>query len=295
MSPTRYETVLAALDAGVVVHAPDTTILEANPKAHELLGLRHLDGRTATDPAWRFMEEDHSAMALERFPVVRVIASGEPVHDLVMIVQPPDRGEIIAQVSALPRFDVDGTLLEVVVTFIDVTDREKGRRQAVELSRRLATMAETDDLTGLLNRRGIIAVGEKAIELAERRHSDLAFLMIDLDRFKQVNDRFGHAGGDALLLTMAEQIRKSLRREDSVGRFGGEEFLAVLPGADLESAQAVAERVRTFVEDAGGDSRVTASIGVAVHLPGEGLYDQIRRADLAMYRAKESGRNAVRH
>lgn len=293
MSATRYETVLAAIAAGVVIHAPDTSIIEANARAREMLGIHDLPGRVATDTAWDFFDEDMSPLPIESYPVVQVLASGEPVTDQIVVIRPPLAPDLIVEVNALPRLDDDGNLMEVVVTFVDVTGRESRRIDAERLNVRLSAIAVTDDLTGLANRRGIVQLAEQAVSAARRNGGPLAFLVIDLDHFKRVNDRFGHAGGDALLLTIAGQISESLRREDSVGRFGGEEFLAVLPGADLAAAEGVAERVRADVELAGEQMAVTASIGVAVYDDEESAYSLINRADAAMYRAKEAGRNRV--
>jgi diguanylate cyclase (GGDEF)-like protein/PAS domain S-box-containing protein len=119
----QYETVLAALHAGVVIHGPDSAILEANQRARSLLGLQDLEGRLATDPQWVFLEADHSPMALERFPVVQVITSGEPVRGLIAIIQPPVGNEVWLEVNALPVLDDAEGPRRVVVTFIDVTDR----------------------------------------------------------------------------------------------------------------------------------------------------------------------------
>lgn len=137
--------------------------------------------------------------------------------------------DLFVEVNALPRFDAAGELIEVVVTFIDVTEREARHRHTELLNSQLAEIAITDDLTQLSNRRGIIETARSALAWARRHSQPLSVLMIDLDHFKQVNNRFGHAGGDAMLLAMAIRITESLRSQDSVGRFGGEEFLAVLP------------------------------------------------------------------
>jgi len=118
---TRYEAVLAAIDAGVVIHAANTEILEANERARTLLGLQDLEGRLATDPLWVFLEADHSPMALERFPVMQVIATREPVRDLTVIIQPPAGPEVWTEVNALPIIGESGQLQQVAVTFIDVS------------------------------------------------------------------------------------------------------------------------------------------------------------------------------
>jgi len=151
-------------------------------------------------------------------------------------------------------------------------------------------LAYTDTLTGLPNRR---AFEDRAARL--RDFSDvkpLAVLMIDLDGFKPVNDSEGHEAGDRVLAVMARAIAGGLRDGDFVARFGGDEFAALLPRTDLDEAEALAERLRARVQEAGSDASVTASIGVAK------LEDDVRRAllraDVALYEAKDAGRNLVR-
>ncbi len=118
---SRYEAVLAALKAGVVIHAADTEILEANERARELLGIRDLEGRLASDPGWVFLEADCSPMSLERFPVMQVLETGLPVKALTMIIHPPAGPEVTIEVSALPVTDEGGQIEQIVVSFIDVT------------------------------------------------------------------------------------------------------------------------------------------------------------------------------
>ncbi len=115
-------------------------------------------------------------------------------------------------------------------------------------------------------------------------------LFLDLDRFKAVNDTLGHAAGDALLKQVAEAAPRELRAIDTFGRFGGEEFLIILPGTEREGALAAAERVRAATE---AGARVTISAGVATHQKGEDVSALLQRADQALYQAKASGRNRV--
>jgi diguanylate cyclase (GGDEF)-like protein len=151
-------------------------------------------------------------------------------------------------------------------------------------------LAYTDTLTGLPNRR---AFEDRAARL--RDFSDvkpLAVLMIDLDGFKPVNDSEGHKAGDRILAVVARAIAGGLRDGDFVARIGGDEFAALLPRTDLDEAEALAERLRARVQEAGSDTSVTASIGVAM------LEDDVRRAllraDVALYEAKDAGRNMVK-
>ena len=151
-------------------------------------------------------------------------------------------------------------------------------------------LAYTDPLSGLPNRR---AFEDRAARLSDFSDSKpLAVLMIDLDGFKPVNDSEGHEAGDRILALMARAIAGGLRESDFAARFGGDEFAALLPHTDLKEAEALAERLRARVQDAGSDASVTASIGVAM------LDDDVRRAllraDAALYEAKNSGRNMVK-
>jgi diguanylate cyclase (GGDEF)-like protein len=160
----------------------------------------------------------------------------------------------------------------------------------------LEQAARIDPLTGVLNRRAIEEEGEKAIALSAEMALPCAVLLLDLDRFKQINDRHGHPAGDAALRHFAQLIGSALRHSDRLGRYGGEEFLAVIPGADGEEARAAAERLRRRVSEhpvvvEGRTIPLSVSIGVASG--SDALAALVARADEALYRAKSSGRNQV--
>ena len=167
--------------------------------------------------------------------------------------------------------------------------------------RQLDALARTDALTGLPNRREILERLGREIERGERAGHPVAVLMFDIDHFKQVNDTWGHAVGDRVLQAVAETAQDSLRRIDSCGRIGGEEFLVLLPETGEADAQAAAERLRAAIAQrpithAGQPLRVTVSIGVAVRPLGGAPLDTdmlIHNADQALYIAKEAGRDRV--
>lgn len=170
--------------------------------------------------------------------------------------------------------------------------------EQVAAEQKLARQARTDELTGLLNRREVLAQIDRLAGPEHRSGQCTALLFCDLDRFKDVNDRYGHATGDALLTAVAERIRACLRREDLAARVGGDELLVVLRNVQgLENALAVAEKIRTTVmlpmATAAGEVRISLSIGVTLASPGEGSDTLIARADAAMYEAKKDGRNRV--
>jgi two-component system, cell cycle response regulator len=156
--------------------------------------------------------------------------------------------------------------------------------------------AQTDPLTGLLNRRSLEATISQRCQARDR----FGVLFMDLDHFKSINDRFGHDMGDKVLAAVAEVIRVGLRPGDVVGRYGGEEFIAVVAGAGPESARLVAERLRRAVEEMSlpllGPKAVSISIGTTVFDPrqvDETAKELVHRADLALYAAKRAGRNRV--
>lgn len=159
--------------------------------------------------------------------------------------------------------------------------------------------ALSDALTDTLNRRGVQIEGDNLFAWSIRHDRKLAALLIDLDHFKQVNDTFGHAVGDAALVLLAQCLKAHLRPEDRLARIGGEEFLLLLPETGLDGALVLAERLRqtiarTEVPAVAARVRVTASFGVAERAAGDRVMkDMLSRADAALYRAKASGRNRV--
>ena len=293
---SRFALVLEALDAGVVIHAADTTIMDANARARELLGFQDIDGRVAADPAWVFMDQDHQVLPLEKYPVVAVIQTGKALRGQTLLVRRPDHLVIWVEANAVPRFDDSGDLLDVAVTFIDVTEREAKRREAERLNRELAQLAVTDSLTGLTNRRGIFDQANRLRSAAAQLHQGLVFLMLDLDKFKDVNDQRGHLVGDGVLADMACAVQARLREQDVAGRIGGDEILVLLPQTDTDAARDLAEQIRVAIADVGcgtDSGRVTCSIGLAASDPKASVAEIVHRADLALYRAKAAGGNCV--
>ncbi|AKE51026.1 tetratricopeptide repeat-containing diguanylate cyclase [Kangiella geojedonensis] len=163
-------------------------------------------------------------------------------------------------------------------------------------SRRLAKLALTDSLTGIANRRHIEQHAKDVIEQTVKENRSASIIVFDIDHFKEVNDKYGHGVGDEVLKVLAKFCEEALRREDRLGRYGGEEFVAVLPNAKLEDAYQVAERLREGTESLDikvreYHVRVTISLGVAEYDVEESLDSLVKRADKALYIAKRSGRN----
>jgi diguanylate cyclase (GGDEF)-like protein len=183
-----------------------------------------------------------------------------------------------------------------ILVALGVADRLREQRAALTDAER---RAQTDPLTGVLNRRSLIERLDAACLRARARGLPIALLFIDLDHFKEINDSFGHAAGDACLSAVIAPIQAELRHSDVIGRYGGEEFVVILSSADIAAAHPIAERIRNRVSDVriegfGPPIQLTCSIGVATSdtlgVWGEHL---IAQADAAVYAAKRSGRNRV--
>ena len=177
------------------------------------------------------------------------------------------------------------------------------RAQALEMQAgNLARLAHTDALTGLINRRGFVDIYTGEMSRARRYRRSLVVAMMDLDHFKNINDRYGHAGGDAVLRAFAATARAALRSHDVICRYGGEEFCVLMPETKIRGAMRVAERARAAIEKMmvmheGKPIAATVSIGIASAFEAGGEEctgeELLERADKALYRAKAAGRNCV--
>jgi diguanylate cyclase (GGDEF)-like protein len=164
--------------------------------------------------------------------------------------------------------------------------------------RRLKALATTDQLTGLLNRRGFDLLATQALKEAHRDSTSLCALLLDLDKFKDLNDTHGHLAGDEVLRSFADKLHGMVRHSDILCRWGGEEFILLLKNTNAAQAQELGEKIRSqvssfIIEYENKELRITTSIGMAQLLPGESVDQLITRADRALYRAKKTGRNKL--
>jgi len=173
------------------------------------------------------------------------------------------------------------------------------QHEQTRIREELHFQATHDGLTGIWNRKAILDMMRREFEIAARSDSSIGIIMLDIDHFKQVNDTHGHLAGDAVLKEAANRMQQVLRSYDLAGRYGGEEFLSVLPDCDEERIQSCAERIRTAIAGApflaeGSWLSVTASIGTTILHPGRGTeMAALAEADAALYKAKHAGRNRV--
>ncbi len=299
---------LAATTSGISIadmRRPDQPLVYVNGAFEELTGLAPGDviGRNC-----RFLQgPDTDRAAIDR--IRDAIARGAECRETILNHRGPDRTPWWNEIHLAPVFDADGRLIQYIGVQHDVTARVEAERALLEerdrtratLSR-IEELAYSDPLTGLPNRRRLEELVDTAIWDARTGADTLALLFVDLDGFKAVNDRYGHAGGDELLQSVAGRLRSRLRRRDLLARLGGDEFLVALVGLDPVTAAvearrvadelAAAVRVPTRLRDA--EVSVGASVGVAVYpVDGEDFGSLLHAADLDMYSVKGAGRAAA--
>ncbi|OUS06667.1 hypothetical protein A9Q81_01935 [Gammaproteobacteria bacterium 42_54_T18] len=207
------------------------------------------------------------------------------------VLMKTNKGKVFWGMLSSTSMDFQGNPA-LFISVLDITDRKL-------IQEELERLATTDTLTGLLNRRSIFETANKEIRRAIRYQYPFTIIMLDIDHFKRVNDTYGHATGDRVIQLFAEVCLSCLREEDSLGRVGGEEFVAVLVSSTSEGGRVVAERMReaweaTEVEVPGGVDRFTVSIGVSELIVSNESFDVLlERADRALYVSKSAGRNRV--
>ncbi len=199
-----------------------------------------------------------------------------------------DRGRVTQR-------DEQGRAILAAGIVFDITDKKAREENLLSELEKTQLQAQTDGLTQVKNRQAILDELTYRLEQVKDSEMNLTIAMVDIDFFKQVNDIFGHLTGDEVLKSVADTLRHAIRGADSVGRYGGEEFLVILPNTGLEQAIGVFERMRlkvaasTLLED----RQVTVSIGVASHEHQDTLETLIAKADQCLYQAKAKGRNQV--
>src|SRR6266850_5226424 len=270
----------------------------SNRTYNEWFGIPHesMQGRTVAEV---FGDEAYSRMRPE---IERCLAGADVQFELATGEKGPQRRTL--QVACVPHLGADGEVLGIYVLANDVTQLKRAqedlRYAALQLqhdARRLEFLAHHDTLTGLPNRAMFSERAREAVVHARRHQKSCAFLFLDLDNFKTVNDTLGHDVGDALLKIISSRLRASVRGDDFIARIGGDEFCVLL--LDIADAREAAAVAQNLLHELGkpyriGEHQVNsgASIGIAcVPQDGDDVATLLRLADLAMYRAKELGRN----
>ena len=304
VSETLYKSFLNASPDAVVISDANGTILVASPSAYALVGMRMEEDKLPGHMLFEFVAPEEQARlagnlaklydghspGMNEYRAVRVDG-----QDFIMEV----KSEVIQGANRMPE--------RMVSIVRDITERRKMeeelqrseetlRQLAQELTNQNAQLHETasyDKLTGVRNRAYLEAYLTGEVE--RRGKEPMSILLLDLDHFKAVNDAYGHDVGDQVLIHVATTVRNTIRKTDVFARWGGEEFIAYLPGVPIGEAYAAAEKIRNAAEQSPyeGVGKITVSIGVAQYRGEKDINDWIKRADVEMYRAKNLGRNQV--
>lgn len=283
----RMYATLVNLSGEGILSLDDRHLIEfANPGMHRMLGVdsRAIVGRTVESLARESSRHALQAMA-------DALLSGDSVR-MEVTLQARDGHEVVVLASGVPRVDSRGRVTGAIIMLADISERKADEA-------RIAWLATHDSLTGLPNRSLLTDRLSGTLVSSRRYQRRFCLLFLDLDYFKEVNDRMGHLAGDALLVESSRRMLACLRASDTLARHGGDEFVALLPETgSIEAARSVAEKIRAALSEPfsieGRTARISASIGIVLcpdH--GEDFDTLLSRADEAMYAAKAQGRNTI--
>ena len=290
-----HEQILEHLGDGVCFVAPDRTIVYWNRGAECLTGYSPAEvvGRRCNDNVLCHVDAAGASLCEGRCPLVAAVADGRD-HEAEAWLRHADGSRRPVRIRTSPIRDDGGRVVGAVEVFDDASDLMAARRHAAAARHD----ALVDELTHVPNRRFLDMMLAARAEDLERYATPYAVLMADVDHFKRVNDRFGHATADEALRVIAATLEGAVRKGDFLGPWGGEEFLALAQHVDPAQVSALAERLRALVASAAvqtpsGPLAVTVSVGAAVARWGEPAASVLERADTALHDAKAGGRNRV--
>ncbi len=290
-----YQEVLNNLYEGVYFLDTDRTISFWNQGAERITGYvaPEVMGLSCSDNILCHVDQAGANLCNCQCPAAETLQDGQSREANVFLLH-KDGHRVPVSIRVAPILDTEERIIGAVEVFADNSSREN-LRQRIDLLEKLTAL---DPLTQMPNRRRL--EDEIRARLAETQRYGLTFgvLFADLDHFKYVNDRHGHTTGDLVLKMVGQTMLNALRPFDIAGRWGGEEFLAVVVNVDIETLSTVAERLRSLVAQSrlpqdGDNITVTVSVGATLVLPGDDSRSLMERADQAMYQSKAQGRNQV--
>ncbi len=312
--PSRVKYVFDTLTEGVLLIDMNERIVLANQALADKLGcsINSLMGSKASEFEWRNLESNKTS---EELPWTKAIREGENLSSVQLKFATKSDGFSTFSINVALILENSGKSRGALVTFTDLTELEKKNSQLstmveqqqlanAEIERQnkeLEILSTRDPLTDCLNRRAFYAKAEQCLAKASAKQSPVSCIMTDIDKFKAVNDNYGHGVGDEVIKYLANTLKSSTRADDVVCRFGGEEFCILLPNCPVEEAAEIFEQIRIKIEAHSARAisgapgiNITSSFGVSeLHSSTNSVDDMINQADTALYKAKDSGRNRV--
>jgi diguanylate cyclase (GGDEF)-like protein/PAS domain S-box-containing protein len=310
-SEERFRLAFENAHVGMTLVDLEGRFMKVNPQICVMFGYSHteLEGKNINE----ITHPDYRQFTVS---FIHQVASGSLDHDAFEKLYVHKNGSLVwGLVSSSLVRDADGAPLYLISHIQDITARKQAESELLKMKESLEEanhdlqtalirekeLSHTDVLTGIYNRRYLFELAEHKFAVASRYGQALAVMMFDIDRFKNINDTYGHAIGDQMLRSVAQIARAELRSADVIGRYGGEEFIILLPMTNAAQAGLLAERIRAGVAalrvpTEKGDASVTLSIGIVERMdafPAESLEEMFRRVDQTMYAAKQAGRNRI--
>ncbi|WP_420588606.1 diguanylate cyclase [Bacterioplanoides sp.] len=280
----------------IIAEAPDGEIIYINESVVRFRG--QTDSRLLGIPieeymqSWKEYSEDGQLLTGEKMPLGRALVHGEIVENEIVIVELDDGRKKWALASAAPVYDDDSNIIAATVIWYDITAQK-------ELEQQLQHHASFDFLTSVYSRRKFLELAERL--LARSDSMPIACLMLDVDDFKKINDTLGHEVGDQVLVEFSQLLSNMIRPNDLLGRYGGDEFLILMPGVDKSQIRGIAETINRNIGKSSIDVRnhslsITTSIGAYAldqHTATPELCELFQFVDAALYMAKKNGKNCV--
>ena len=290
-----YQELMNSAFDGIYQIAVNGRVIAWNKGAERITGFRaeQVVGSSGQDNLIKHLDANGKELTEHELPLFATLKDGKQ-REIHTFIKHAEGYRVSVLVRTIPIYDKLGKLSGAVEIFSD----NKAIIAAYQRAQQVEQTVLYDALTGIGSRTHIEHKIKSAIEEYESSGSSFGVLFVDIDHFKKINDRHGHLTGDKVLRFVANAIRNHLRVSDSCGRWGGEEFLALVLDIKSSSLQTVAEKLRQLIEQSGveGNDRnlkVTVSIGASMVRPGDTLQSLIQRADELMYKSKQNGRNRI--
>ena len=296
MYDKKYLELLSYLYEGVYVVDQQRKIVFWNKGSEEITGYsaEEVVQSYCYNNILRHVTEDGKNLCFDGCPLHHTLATGE-LQEADVFLHHKEGHRIPVKVKSIPIYDLEENIVAAIEVFTD----ERYKKDTYSENRKLKELLVTDSLTKISNRRYLDFHLESCKKEADEFETTFGLLFFDIDHFKDVNDTYGHDVGDELLKLMSRTISSNIRGDDKVGRWGGEEFLAVIKTDHLGGLEKIADKLRLLVSKSeykhenDKELRVTVSVGGTLYNPGESLIELVKRADSYMYEAKEKGRNRV--
>jgi diguanylate cyclase (GGDEF)-like protein/PAS domain S-box-containing protein len=290
-----FKQVLDNLLDGVYFTDRERRITYWNQAAESLSGYRaeEVIGKHCADNILMHVDDSGCLLCRGECPLSRTMADGRP-HRAEVYLHHKSGHRVPVEVRVCPIEGKNGEVVGAVEIFNDNSRQKAVRERATELTK----LAFLDPASQVANRRYLDQQLSQQLDQHCKGRNPFGIILVDLDQFKSINDTYGHVAGDAALVTVAKTLSGCLRASDVLGRWGGDEFLVILPGITKEILGVTSERCRALVARStvpveGSEIQVTVSVGAAMAVPGDSAESLLMRADQHLYRSKQSGRNSV--